>query len=91
MEKSKRLAVAMEATAQAKALIEIFRNAETKGLEPEDYDASRWASRLAALGRAKESAPQDALAEFDVALTVSVLRYVTDLHLGRVKIGRAHV
>ena len=33
-------------TQQARALIQSLQRAEEKGLEPEDYDASRWASRL---------------------------------------------
>ena len=53
-----------------------------KGLTPEDYDASRWSSRLNAL----KSAPGDAttVANFDAALTVSAMRYISDLHIGRV-------
>src|SRR6266404_3373104 len=34
---------------QATALIEIFRVAAKKGLDPEDYDASRWEERIHAL------------------------------------------
>ncbi len=34
---------------QALALIEVFRKAEKKGLDPEDYDASRWEERIRAL------------------------------------------
>ncbi|HEY2170224.1 MAG TPA: hypothetical protein VGJ30_11410 [Candidatus Angelobacter sp.] len=37
------------ATPQANAMIELFRAAEKKGLDPEDYDASRWPARLQAL------------------------------------------
>jgi murein L,D-transpeptidase YcbB/YkuD len=70
-------------TAQAKALIEILRHADAKGLEPEDYDASRWAGRLARLQPAAKPSAHD-LALFDLALTVSGLRFISDLRVGRV-------
>jgi len=64
---------------QALAMIELLRNAWMKGLEPEDYDASRWDSRL----RATQGSA-DGLAEFDVALTVCTMRYISDLRIGRI-------
>jgi murein L,D-transpeptidase YcbB/YkuD len=64
---------------QALAMIDVFRNAGKKGLEPEDYDAARWDARLHAL----QSSDSDAAA-FDVALTVSTMRYVSDLRIGRI-------
>jgi murein L,D-transpeptidase YcbB/YkuD len=66
------------ATPQALALIGLFRDAASKGLSPEDYDASRWAQRLANL------AEPTAAARFDLALTVSAMRYSSDLELGRI-------
>lgn len=63
---------------QALSMIGLFRNASTKGLEPEDYDASRWDGRLASLN---DSA---AIARADVALTVSAMRFISDLHIGRI-------
>src|ERR1700704_1806251 len=36
-------------TAQAQTMVRLFKEAALKGLNPEDYDASRWDSRLAAL------------------------------------------
>jgi len=64
---------------QALAMIELFKNAWQKGLEPEDYDASRWEARRQALqGSAAE------VASFDVALTVSTMRYISDLRIGRI-------
>lgn len=68
-------------TEQANAMIELFRAAEKKGLDPEDYDASRWPTRLQGLAR---STPDEELARFDFALTVSSLRYLSDLYQGRV-------
>jgi len=64
---------------QALAMIDIFRNAWKKGLEPEDYDASRWNDRLHSLQNSKSDA-----SVFDVALTVSTMRYVSDLRIGRI-------
>jgi murein L,D-transpeptidase YcbB/YkuD len=68
-------------TLQARALIQALRRAEERGLEPEDYDASRWADRLARLASANVSAEE--LARFDLALTVSALRYISHVHHGR--------
>jgi murein L,D-transpeptidase YcbB/YkuD len=69
-------------TPQAQAVITAFGVSRLKGLNPEEYDAERWPSRLSAL----KSAPGDAttMAHFDAALTVSAMRYISDLHIGRV-------
>ena len=64
---------------QALSMIELFRNAWQKGLEPEDYDASRWDGRLHGL-----QDPSADLAAFDVALTVCTMRYISDLRIGRI-------
>jgi murein L,D-transpeptidase YcbB/YkuD len=69
-------------TQQANVMIELFQTAEKKGLEPEDYDASLWSARLDAF--ATSSTNSDELARFDFALTVSSLRYVSDLYQGKV-------
>ena len=66
-----------QATRQAQAIIEVLQQAQQKGLDPEAYDASRWATRL------QELPQPGAAARFDVALTVCVMRYVSDLHVGR--------
>ncbi len=66
---------------QARSLIEVFKNAGMKGLDPEDYDASRWEERIRAL-QVSPSGP--AAARFDVALTVCTMRYVSDLRIGRI-------
>jgi L,D-transpeptidase YcbB len=67
-------------TASATAFIEQFRDAGSKGLIPEDYDAPRWAERVQALN----SKSADAISLFDVAMTVNVMRYISDLRIGRV-------
>ncbi|HTS48872.1 MAG TPA: L,D-transpeptidase family protein [Bryobacteraceae bacterium] len=71
-------------TSQAKALIEMLQHAEAKGLDAEDYDASRWAARLARLRPALAKPSGHDLAAFDLALTVSGMRFVSDLRVGRV-------
>jgi L,D-transpeptidase YcbB len=71
-----------QATPQALAVITALQSSRQKGLNPEDYDASRWPQRLAALKDSRGDA--NAVAHFDAALTVSVMRYISNLHIGRV-------
>lgn len=71
-------------TPQARALIQTLQRAEERGLEPEDYDASCWADRLAWFASANPVSSEE-LARFDLALTVSALRYVSHVHHGRIK------
>jgi L,D-transpeptidase YcbB len=71
-----------QATPQALAMITAFQSSRQKGLNPEDYDASRWPPRFAALKNLSLDA--NTVANFDAALTVSAMRYVSDLHIGRV-------
>ncbi len=56
----------------------MLQQAQEKGLDPEDYDASRWAARV------QQLADPAMRARFDLALTVCAMRYVSDLHVGRV-------
>ena len=70
---------------QALALIQVFRDVSKRGLEPEDYDASRWDARLQALKQ-----PNADPARFDVALTVCAMRLVSDLHIGRINPQHFH-
>jgi L,D-transpeptidase YcbB len=71
-----------QATPQALAIISALENSQQKGLIPEDYDASRWPARLAALKAAPGNA--DTVAQFDAALTVNAMRYLSNLRIGRV-------
>jgi L,D-transpeptidase YcbB len=68
-------------TTQALELIKIFQDADQEGLRAEDYDAPRWADRLALL---KGPHQDDDEARFDAALTICIMRYVSDLHIGRI-------
>ncbi|WP_229668985.1 L,D-transpeptidase family protein [Edaphobacter acidisoli] len=67
-------------TAAAKGFIDAFQHADAKGLISGDYDASRWVLREKQL----TGKPADAISLFDVAMTVNVMRFVSDLHIGRV-------
>jgi murein L,D-transpeptidase YcbB/YkuD len=70
-----------EPTQQAQTLIDVLKQADAKGLNAEDYDGSRWTDRLARLRQSQSPADRG---RFDAALTVCVMRYVSDLHIGRV-------
>ena len=69
-------------TPQAQTVIAALEASRQKGLTPDDYDASRWTQRLIGL----KNTPGDAtkVAHFDAALTVCAMRYISDLHIGRV-------
>jgi L,D-transpeptidase YcbB len=66
-------------TPQALRLIEALQQADNKGLHAEDYDGPRWVDRLARM----RQFPSAAEARFDAALTICVMRYVSDLRSGR--------
>ncbi|HEX8151906.1 MAG TPA: peptidoglycan-binding protein, partial [Thermoanaerobaculia bacterium] len=68
-------------TQQARSVIALFESADAKGINAVDYDGARWSERLATLA----VTPNDtALARFDVALSVALMRYISDLHIGRI-------
>jgi L,D-transpeptidase YcbB len=67
---------------QAVTVIAALENSLHKGLNPEDYDGALWPERLNAFKSSPVSA--DTIAKFDAALTVGVMRYISDLHIGRV-------
>ena len=75
-------------TPQALAIVRALRGAEFEGLKAEDYDGSRWDERLAQIDQSLMLEP--ALIRFDVALTVCIMRYISDLHLGRVNPPQFH-
>jgi len=74
----------LEPTARAKQLIALMRLADRKGLFPEDYDGSRWDDRLAKLKPAARQPTETDALKFDLALTVCAMRYISDLHIGKV-------
>jgi L,D-transpeptidase YcbB len=75
---------AMQPTAQAQQVIALLLQADQKGLSAEDYDGPRWSERLAKLNPAASQPSEADALQFDVALTVCVMRYVSDLHIGKV-------
>ncbi len=76
-------------TPQATRLIELFGDAAKKGLQPEDYDSSRWGQRTQGLGyllsaHDTSETAGNTIAQFDLAVTINAMRYLSDLHLGRI-------
>jgi murein L,D-transpeptidase YcbB/YkuD len=65
---------------QALALVQVLQKANSRGLEPEDYDGPRWSARLLKL---QQNPSEQELVTFDTALTVSAMRYVRAVHVGR--------
>jgi len=74
----------MEPTPRAQQVIAILLQAEQKGLSPDDYDGPRWADRVAKLKPATSQPSEVDATQFDVALTVCAMRYISDLHIGKV-------
>ena len=71
-------------TDQARAMIQLLQSADKNGLRPEDYDASRWTDRMARLAQSTPQGTAEDSVRFDLALTVSAMRYISDLHSGRI-------
>ena len=67
-------------TTSALAFMQDFRDAANKGLNPMDYDTALWEARVGKLS----IRDHDATAQFDVAMTINVMRYISDLRVGRV-------
>ena len=67
------------ATPQARGLLHALEAAPTRGLDRGDYEAGTIAARLGEL----RSSPAQA-AQFDLALSIAAVRFVSDLHFGRV-------
>jgi len=70
-----------QATPQALIIISALEDSQHKGLNPDDYDASQWPARLVALKSGSGNA--DTVAQFDAALTISAMRYLSNLRIGR--------
>jgi len=74
----------MEPTPQAQQVIAILLQADQKGLSADDYDGPRWSARLTKLKPAASQPSEADAVQFDAALTVCVMRYISDLHIGKV-------
>jgi L,D-transpeptidase YcbB len=70
-------------TPVARSAVDVLSNVSERGLHPGDYDAALLNRRLQALASAPSPAARD-IGWFDVALSIGVLRHVSDVHIGRV-------
>jgi L,D-transpeptidase YcbB len=73
----------MQPTAQAQEMIGVLEHSDQKGLTPDDYDAALWDARLAKFKPGASPSEADAI-QLDAALTVCAMRYISDLHIGKV-------
>ena len=74
----------LEPTPQARQVIAVLQQADQKGLSAGDYDGALWNDRLAKLKPAARQPAETDAVKFDLALTVSLMRYISDLHIGKV-------
>ncbi len=70
-------------SAAAIALVQELRRAGDRGLDPDDYPGDRLASSSAELPGAPHAGPEQ-WAEFDAGLTLAGMRFMSDLHFGRI-------
>ncbi len=70
-------------SAQARDAIAVLGEADAKGLDARDYDVALLDQQAQQLAASRDDSPE-ALARFDVALSVAVLRQISDLHIGKV-------
>ena len=73
---------------QARQMIALLLQSDLKGLSPDDYDGPRWHDRLAKLKPLAQQPSESDAVKFDLALTVCSMRYVSDLHIGKVNPNR---
>ena len=73
---------------QALMMVKLFERANEEGLNPVDYDGPRWDGRLLRIGLGQVS--ESERIRFDLAVTVSAMRYISDLHRGRVNPHEFH-
>ena len=77
-------------TEKARAVIKRLQAAGNEGLLAQDYDSPLWADRLAEFRLSGGGLPESRLLRFDLALTVCAMRYILDLHLGRINPRPSH-
>ena len=77
-----------EPTPQARQMIALFLQSDLKGLSPDDYDGRRWPDRLAKLKPIAHQPSESDAVKFDLALTVCSMRYISDLHIGKINPNR---
>jgi murein L,D-transpeptidase YcbB/YkuD len=74
----------MQPSPQSQQVILSLLQADEKGLSVEDYDGPRWNARLATLKPSAANPTESDALKFDLALTVCLMRYISDLHIGKV-------
>jgi murein L,D-transpeptidase YcbB/YkuD len=67
----------------ARQAIEVLRSAQERGLHPEDYDAAMLDKEFRKLSSGPPSSDTE-VGQFDVALSVGLMRHISDVHIGRV-------
>ncbi len=77
-----------EPTPQARQMIALLLQSDLKGLFPDDYDGPRWRDRLAKLKPITQQPTEPDAVKFDLSLTVCAMRYISDLHVGKVNPNR---
>jgi murein L,D-transpeptidase YcbB/YkuD len=78
-------------TTQALAAVTALEHADQVGLDPEDYDGPRWKDRITRFSGGNQNPSEDEPLRFDLALTVSLMRYISEVQFGRVKPQRVHL
>ena len=76
-----------EPSLPAAAIIQILEAAEVKGLDSADYDGGLWSARVTALRQNHRRLSDHDLGRFDLALTVSLTRYISDVSRGKANPG----
>lgn len=74
----------LQPTPQALGVVKVLQAADDNGLSAEDYDGPRWNERLEKLKPATPQPNEPDAVRFDLALTISTMRYISDLHIGKV-------
>lgn len=70
-------------TADARTVLGLLQTAQERGLRPDDYDVPTLQRRLDELSASRPASAHD-VAWFDLALSVGILRHLSDVHIGRV-------
>ncbi|WP_051299749.1 L,D-transpeptidase family protein [Methylobacter luteus] len=69
---------------QVDDVLALLANAEENGLNAQNYDESYLARKWLQIKAGQDKSPQ-ALALYDTALNIALLRYLSDLHYGQIK------
>lgn len=71
-------------TPQALALLEVLRDAASRGLRARDYEGTTLTYRLTELAALQGDAAGQSRAQLEVGLSVAALRFIRHLHYGRI-------